>query len=106
VFDRFASSDDDYAFSKTHVPVKLLQYGTNNLISRSQAKRLLARFEKFQEVILDFSGVDSIGQAFADEIFRVFKNSHPGVRVVAVNANTQVRQMVARATGRSEQAQE
>lgn len=97
MFDKFASEDNDYAFSKTHVPVKLLQYGTDNLISRSQAKRLLARFEKFQEVILDFSGVESVGQAFSDEVFRVFKNSHPEIRIVAINANEQVRQMMARA---------
>ncbi len=73
VFDRFSSEESDYAFSKTHVPVRLMQYGSDNLVSRSQAKRLLSRFERFQDVLLDFSGIESIGQGFADEVFRVFK---------------------------------
>ncbi len=102
VFDKFASEDADYAFSKTHVPVKLMQYGTDNLISRSQAKRLLARFDKFHEVILDFSGVESIGQAFADEVFRVFQNSYPATHIVAINANEQVGQMISRAKSHRE----
>ena len=37
----------------------------------------LARFRDFSEVILDFTDVPEIGQPFADEIFRVFKNAHP-----------------------------
>jgi len=64
--------DNDFGFSKTHIPVFLAAYGEDNLISRSQAKRLLVRFERFKEIILDFENVESIGQAFADEIFRVF----------------------------------
>jgi hypothetical protein len=30
----------------------------------------LVRFERFKEVILDFKRADTIGQAFADEVFR------------------------------------
>jgi hypothetical protein len=52
--------------------VRLAKYGNDQLISRSQAKRLLARIELFKIVLFDFSGVETIGQAFADEIFRVF----------------------------------
>src|SRR5205823_6040733 len=72
IFDKYADEDGDYSFTKTHVPIALAKQGQDNLVSRSQAKRLLARFDKFTEVCLDFAGVDSIGQAFADEIFRVF----------------------------------
>ncbi|MHB8254030.1 MAG: STAS-like domain-containing protein [Acidiferrobacter sp.] len=71
IFDQYTSGDD-YGFNKTVVPVRLAQYGNEKLISRSQAKRLLARIERFKVVILDFSEVDMIGQAFADEVFRVF----------------------------------
>jgi hypothetical protein len=49
------------------------------LISRSQAKRVLARVELFRTVLFDFSRVSSIGQAFADEMFRVFAHTHPGI---------------------------
>lgn len=48
--------------------MKLLRYGDDSLVSRSQAKRLLARFDKFKVVLPDFSAVASVGQAFADEV--------------------------------------
>jgi hypothetical protein len=96
VFDQF-STDDDYGFTKTVVPVELAQYGDNNLVSRSQAKRLLARIEKFKVVVFDFDGVALIGQAFADEIFRVFALSHPGIILEHLNANNEVSKMILRA---------
>jgi STAS-like domain of unknown function (DUF4325)/Histidine kinase-like ATPase domain len=97
VFTAFAGADDDYGFVRTVVPVKLAQYGNDKLISRSQAKRLLSRVELFKTVIFDFSGVETIGQAFADEIFRVFKNSHPNVTLYFINASEEVQQMIRRA---------
>lgn len=99
IFDSF-SSDDDYGFTKTVVPVRLTQYGDDKLVSRSQAKRLLSRIEKFKTVIFDFEDVDSVGQAFADEIFRVFKNQHPEMELIYLNANKPVQQMISRALTR------
>ncbi len=99
IFDSF-SSDNDYGFTKTVVPVRLTQYGDDKLISRSQAKRLLARVEKFKTVIFDFNDVDSIGQAFADEIFRVFQLQHPDIELIFLNANKPVQQMISRALNR------
>ena len=96
IFDEFASEYDDYGFSRTVVPVFLTQYGNENLISRSQAKRLLARFDKFKEVILDFKNVDFIGQAFADEVFRVFVNKNPDIHLNYINASEQVEKMILR----------
>lgn len=96
VFDRF-TTDDDYVFSKTVVPVKLMSYGDDNLVSRSQAKRLLARFDRFKLVVLDFEGVASIGQAFADEVFRVFCLKYPEVEIVPVNTTVDVLKMISRA---------
>ena len=96
VFDKF-STDDDYGFTKTVVPVELAQYGDNNLVSRSQAKRLLARIEKFKVVVFDFDGVELVGQAFADEIFRVFALSHPCIALEHLNANKEVSKMISRA---------
>ncbi|GMR10512.1 MAG: hypothetical protein BMS9Abin28_1333 [Anaerolineae bacterium] len=37
VFDRYASEDFDYTFSKTDVPVALARFGSENLVSGSQA---------------------------------------------------------------------
>ena len=96
IFDKF-TTDNNYGFTKTVVPVKLTQYGDDNLVSRSQAKRLLARIDRFKVVVLDFVGVTSIGQAFADEVFRVFANLHPDIELVAVNAASAVKQMISRA---------
>jgi anti-sigma regulatory factor (Ser/Thr protein kinase)/biotin operon repressor len=96
VFDRF-TSDDDYGFTKTVVPVKLMHYGDDNLVSRSQAKRLLLRVDRFKTVVLDFAGVTAIGQAFADEVFRVFRSRNPGVEVLAIHASAEVRRMITRA---------
>ncbi|HUF46309.1 MAG TPA: DUF4325 domain-containing protein, partial [Vicinamibacterales bacterium] len=97
IFDQYSSDNDDYGFTKTVVPVKLAQYGNDKLISRSQAKRVTARVELFKRVILDFENVPMIGQAFADEVFRVFQFSHPEVELVAVNANSEVKRMITRA---------
>ncbi len=96
IFDTF-SSGDDYAFTKTVVPVRLAQYGDEKLISRSQAKRLLDRVDKFKVVVFDFAEVELIGQAFADEVFRVFKKQHPEINLVSLNANIEVDQMIRRA---------
>ncbi|MCE2487442.1 MAG: DUF4325 domain-containing protein [Desulfurellaceae bacterium] len=95
VFDEFASGED-YGFSKTVVPVGLVRYGDEALISRSQAKRLLTRFERFRTVILDFEGIEQIGQGFADEVFRVFAQEHPDIELVPIKANAQVRAMIGR----------
>jgi hypothetical protein len=97
IFDHYTSDDGDYGFNKTVVPVKLAQYGNDKLISRSQAKRVLARVELFQTVIFDFAGVSTIGQAFADEIFRVFSNEHPHMELLELHANPEIKRMISRA---------
>lgn len=99
-FDEF-SGGEDYGFDKTIVPVKLARIGEGTLVSRSEAKRLGARFEGFKTVSLDFAGIEEIGQAFADEIFRVFQNAHPAIELIAINTTTAVRQMITRARPRS-----
>ena len=98
VFDQYAAPEE-YTFSKTIVPVKLAQHEGEKLVSRSQAKRLTMRFERFQTVVLDFTGVEEIGQAFADEVFRVFQQAHPGTKLLPVNMSTEVGNMVRRALG-------
>ena len=98
IFDQFTDDGDDVpVFSKTVVPVQLAQYGDDRLISRSQAKRVLARVDLFSTVLLDFRDVPTIGHAFADEVFRVFRREHPDVSIVPINDNPEVKRMIARA---------
>ena len=96
VFDQYTSGEE-YGFNKTVIPVELAQYGEEALISRSQAKRVLARVDQFKKVIFDFIGVKEIGQAFADEIFRVFASQHPDIELIVIHANNEVKQMISRA---------
>lgn len=93
VYDKY-SVDGSYGFTRTTVPVRLARYGTDQLVSRSQAKRVLARIEQFAQVIFDFTDVDMIGQAFADQIFRVFALEHPTVSLMAVHANRDIMGLV------------
>lgn len=103
VFGEFSSGPEDYTFAKTIVPVRLARVGDDNLVSRSQAKRLLQRVEKFRKVILDFEGVRTVGQAFADEVFRVFALAHSEVELTATNASPEVQQMIRRAEAAREE---
>jgi len=99
IFDQYTTAED-YGFNKTVVPVRMAQYGDDFLVSRSQAKRLLTRIERFHTVLFDFTAVDSIGQAFADEIFRVFASKQPGLVLHAIHANAEVEEMIERARSR------
>jgi anti-sigma regulatory factor (Ser/Thr protein kinase) len=101
IFTKAASGELNHDFSRTHVPVKLARYGTEQLVSRSQARRVLARFERFKEVLLDFKEVDQVGPAFADEIFRVYQNEHPDILIQAMYTSPQVQQMIGRAQDHS-----
>jgi len=97
IFDRFCEDD---CFNKTIIPVVHLIDRRNTsdmtLVSRSQAKRLLARFDRFKNIILDFEEIDSVGQAFADEIFRVYKTKYPDIDISCINANTEISRMITR----------
>jgi hypothetical protein len=94
----FAEYTDHFAFTKTRIVVKLFTIGTR-FISRSEARRVLANLEKFRSVQLDFTGVEEIGQGFADEVFRVWKASHLGIQLKAVSMSAPVAFLVRRAQG-------
>ena len=98
IYAQFTNAPEDFDFSKTVVPMKLASYGDEQLVSRSQAKRLIVRFERFRTVILDFSDVQEIGQSFADELFRVYGNSVPDIQLIPTNMTEQVERMWLRAT--------
>jgi len=95
IFDTFTSGED-FAFDKTHVLVKLSHFKEEQLISRSQAKRILFGLEKFREVILDFQDIKTVGQGFVDEVFRIFKRRHPEINIICKNANQNITFMIER----------
>ncbi|MEO6968271.1 MAG: DUF4325 domain-containing protein [Rhodanobacteraceae bacterium] len=97
VINEFSSGPDDHTFAKTMIPIKLAQFNDAGLVSRSQAKRVMGGVDKFETVALDFSGIETIGPAFADEIFRVFALNNQGVQIVPTHANAEVQQMIRRA---------
>ena len=94
VYEAHAGQDGQVEFARTVVPLRLARLDDEALASRAQAKRLAARFESFETVELDFAEIPSIGQAFADELFRVFPQQHPGVRLRPVNMNVDVSNVV------------
>ncbi|HEX4775047.1 MAG TPA: DUF4325 domain-containing protein [Candidatus Saccharimonadales bacterium] len=97
IFQRFYTDPESFAFDKTVIMVKLYTMGTV-YVSRSQAKRVLSNIaKKFKVIILDFENVPTIGQAFADEIFRVFSARHPEIEIRTENMNENVEFMIKRA---------
>ena len=89
-------STNSYEFNKTRVAVRLYKMETL-YISRSQARRIMTGLEKFKTVILDFAHIKSIGQGFADEVFRVWRLHNQGINVEAVNTNENIDFMITRA---------
>ena len=98
VFKKYTnlSGDGDYGFDKTEIRVKLYTTGGVH-ISRSQARRILSGLEKFKIILLDFDKVPVVGQAFVDEIYRVFQNMHPDIVIQEENMSEGVKFMLERA---------
>lgn len=97
VFNKFTNSDSqsEYGFDQTEIKVKLFALGGVH-VSRSQARRIVEGLDKFKSIIFDFDQVPMIGQAFADEIFRVFHRRHPKIRLQSIHMNEAVEFMVKR----------
>lgn len=96
IFHKYGRPEDQFQFSKTQVVVALGLIPGESYISRSQAKRILFGLEKFRHIILDFDKVSTVGQGFVDEVFRVFQNAHPDIRIEPVRANENVEFMIQR----------
>ncbi len=98
VFKKYTNlaKEGDYGFDKTEIRVKLFTTGGIH-ISRSQARRVLVGLEKFKIILFDYEKVPMVGQAFADEIYRVFQELHPDIRLENENMSQGVRFMVERA---------
>ncbi len=95
VTDRYSSqSSETPAIDNTEILVQLSQMEGEPYISRLQAKRVLLGVEKFRRVVLDFHNVPTVGQAFVDEVFGVFRSSHPEIAVASIHANQDVQFMI------------
>jgi anti-sigma regulatory factor (Ser/Thr protein kinase)/DNA-binding MarR family transcriptional regulator len=95
IFQKYAPTIES-GFSKTKVIVELSKLSDELYMSRSQAKRVLFNLEKFKHITLDFNNVETVGQGFVDEIFRVFANANPNIHIEAMNMNKNVDFMVNR----------
>jgi anti-sigma regulatory factor (Ser/Thr protein kinase) len=79
--------------NRTRVHVALFRQGS--FVSRSEAKRIAASLEGFDMVEVDFDGIGEIGQAFADELFRVWQHQHRSTDLVPINTNPAIDAMIA-----------
>lgn len=92
LFDRY-TDEETYEFDRSRTVVHLFQADVP-FVSRAEAKRVGRNLDRFQEVVVDFKDVSSVGQGFADELFRVWAKEHPSTRLIPVNMNEAVRRMV------------
>jgi hypothetical protein len=79
-----------------NIIIKLAKEHGPRLISRSQAKQVTANLDKFTEITFDFKEIKIVGQGFVDQIFRVFKNQHPEIKLNYINSNKDVEFMIKR----------
>jgi len=89
VFDQY--SNIDRGFDTTTIPLKNIFESAP--VSRSQAKRICNRLDQFHEVILDFDGLEWMGQGFAHQIFVVFQNAHPDIILTPINMCESIQKM-------------
>ena len=89
IFDQYSNLDG--SFITTRIPLKNVFDAAP--VSRSQAKRVCNRLENFEEVILDFDGIEWMGQGFAHQIFVIFQKAHPEMSIVPQNMNDSVESM-------------
>jgi len=99
VFNAFCHVNEDEIpiFDQTVFRLQLAQT-EGRLVSRSQAKRVMNGMERFAIVEVDFTGVDNIGQGFADEMFRVWQSFHKETIIKATYANEKVKKLISRVT--------
>ncbi len=94
------TEDSDYGFDKTEIRIRLYTTGGVH-ISRSQARRVLAGLDKFKIIVMDYDKVSMIGQAFADEVYRVFQSKYPEITIENINMNESVQFMIKRTNTKS-----
>ncbi|PIZ88177.1 MAG: histidine kinase, partial [Candidatus Nealsonbacteria bacterium CG_4_10_14_0_2_um_filter_39_15] len=58
--------------------------------------RILSGLDSFRKITLDFSEVETVGQAFVDEVFRIWQYKHPKIDIVPQNVNENIAFMINR----------
>ena len=94
LFDTY--TDSDLVFDKTEVKIRLSRTA-GEYVSRSEARRLLFGLEKFKRIVIDFDSISGVGQGFTDEVFRVFCQKYPQIRMEPLHMSPSVAFMVSRA---------
>ena len=61
-------------------------------VARSHARR----------VLIDFRGIEFMGRGFADEVFRVFQEEHPEIKITPLHASTSMLAMIRHLGGKQQ----
>ncbi|NOQ22713.1 MAG: DUF4325 domain-containing protein [Candidatus Aegiribacteria sp.] len=91
VFSKYSPEEYDFSFRKTSIRISLYSTAPQ---SRSLARRIMAGLGEFREIALDFQGVRMLGQAFSDEIFRVYASAHPDMKISVINIADELKPMI------------
>lgn len=94
VFDSFTQNYQFEEKSPRLVSPYIIHLPKGDFPSRSQAKKILAGAEQFTSIVIDFENVETIGQGFADEVFRVFQNQHPNITIETRHENEFILRMI------------
>ena len=98
------NEDEDLPFDRTEIKISMLELTRDgDFISRAQAKLITDKLDPFKRVTLDFSKVKTVGQGFVDEIFRVYQNQRPELKIHYINANEDIEFMIKRCLTASDQ---
>lgn len=87
------STNGGMIFNRTCVPVILSRLDSDNLFSRSQARRLTQNLEDYKNICFDFAGLDTVSRSFADEVFRVYQQKEPHQKLEWKNSNIELKEL-------------
>ena len=71
-------------------------------VARSHARRVLKDAEGYKELVIDFRGIEFMGRGFADEVFRVFQEEHPEIKITPLHASTSMLAMIRHLGGKQQ----
>jgi hypothetical protein len=52
--------------------------------------------------VIDFRGIEFMGRGFADEVFRVFQEEHPEIKITPLHASTSMLAMIRHLGGKQQ----
>ena len=71
-------------------------------VARSHARRVLKDAAGYKELVIDFRGIEFMGRGFADEVFRVFQEEHPEIKITPLHASTSMLAMIRHLGGKQQ----